>query len=742
MRQLGERTFSLNIKIIVYITLVIIIGGSLLAWNFRVRSREIMFDELYKRGASLAENVAYNARFGVVAEDRIVPKQLIEGVLEDEDVVLATIYNRDGEALAEVSKDEMLLDALPPVLVEAFHESGKRDISISGQTQFEVTAPVVLIRSRSPVMDFSEELLRLGSLEEGEEEEEGIGFGEGGEDTREPAIPEEEPETQKEIVSQGLVRIIMTPENVQMKLRKVFASGAFFTVGLIIVQLVVSYLFINFLFQPLQLLVGLAEEVARGDLTRKVEVRSRDEIGVLARSFNQMIQSLNQMVQKIQGATGRATEVSREVGRITYEIADGSNTQSQAVEETSVSTTEMETAIREISQNAAILASTAEEGASSILEMGTTIEEVAHSIEHLFRVVEDTSGSINQMDLSINQVAESSRQLSSLAEGTAAAIEQMDSSIRQVQEIASESHQVSERVSSVAEKGMRAVQTTIEGMQAIRESSRGAAEVIYQLGERVQEIGKILNVIEEVADQTNLLALNAAIIAAQAGEYGKGFAVVADQIKSLADRTRGSTKEISTLIKAVQREGERAVSAIEVGEKNVERGVSLSREAGEVLKEILSASQTTVDMARRIADATTEQARGSRQVAESAERIATMSEAITKATMEQSQGSAQVIRAADGAREVAQMVKKTTQEQTKGSRAITEAVERITEMVRYIDRATQEQNRGTERVVQAIQQIREVVSQTLSRVSRMQDTVKGLDREMEGLRQEVERFQL
>ena len=736
MRQLFDRTFSLNIKIIIYITLVIIVGGGLLAWNFQMRSRDIMFNELYKRGASLAENVAYNSRFGVVAEDRIVLKQLIEGVLEDEDVLLATIYNREGEVLAEVSKEETLGNELPPVLVEAFHESGRRDLKVLDRTTFEVTAPVVLIRSRSPVMDFSEELLRLGSVTD----EGGVVAGLPGEE--EEFVPEPSGEVEKEIISQGLVRIIMTPENVQEKLRKVFASGALFTIGLIVIQLVVSYLFVNFLFQPLQLLVGLAEEVARGDLTRKVEVKSRDEIGVLARSFNQMIQSLNQMVQKIQGATGRATEVSREVGRITYDIAEGSNTQSQAVEETSVSTTEMETSIREISQNAAILASTAEEGASSILEMGTTIEEVAHSIEHLFRVVEDTSGSINQMDLSINQVAESSRQLSSLAEGAATAIEEMDSSIRQVQEIAADAHTVSERVSHVAEKGMKAVQLTIEGMTAIRESSQGAAEVIYLLGERVQEIGKILNVIEEVADQTNLLALNAAIIAAQAGEYGKGFAVVADQIKSLADRTRGSTKEISTLIMSVQREGERAVSAIEVGEKNVERGVSLSREAGEVLKEILTASQTTVDMARRIAEATSEQARGSRQIADSAERIATMSEEITRATLEQSQGSSQVIRAADGAREVAQMVKKTTQEQTKGSRAITEAVERITEMVRYIDRATQEQNRGTERVVQAIQQIREVVGQTLSRVSRMQETVKGLDREMEGLRQEVERFQL
>ena len=735
MKKPSIRSFNLNLKLMLYFTLLIIIAGGLLSWYFQVRSRAIMINDMKKRGFSLAGNLAYNARFGVVAEDRIVLKQLIEGVLEDEDILLVEIANREGLLLASISKIEGMEDSLPPPSEESFLEEGERPLTLAHRKVFEIFAPVVIVRAHAAASAFTDELSGMGLMEK-------TGPGAG---SASSAPAEEKPQAQApqhETVSQGLVRIIMTPEGVEKKLHKIFASGALFTIGLILVQLLVTYLFINFLFQPLKSLVELAEEVAQGNLTRRVEVRSSDEIGVLARSFNQMIESLNQMVQKIRAATTRATEVSREVGRLTASIAEGSNTQSQGVEETSASTSEMETAIREISQNTTILASTAEEGASSILEMSTTIEEVAQSIEHLFRVVEETSGSITQMDLSIKQVAESSRSLSRLAEETATAIEEMDSSIRQVKESVGETHQVSEQMSHHAEKGMKAVQSTIEGMMTIRESSQRAATVIYQLGERVQEIGKILNVIEEVADQTNLLALNAAIIAAQAGEYGKGFAVVADQIKSLADRTRGSTKEIATLIKAVQHEGNRAVKAIEAGESNVERGVTLSHEAGEVLKMILSSSQATVDMARRIAEATAEQARGSRQVAEAAERITSMSEAITKATQEQSQGSAQVIRAAESSREVAQMVKKTTQEQAKGSRTITEAVERITEMVRYIDRATQEQNRGTERVAQVIQRIREVVSQNLTRIAEMQNAVKGLDREMESLHQEVERFQL
>ncbi len=128
-----------------------------------------------------------------------------------------------------------------------------------------------------------------------------------------------------------------------------------------------------------------------------------------------------------------------------------------------------------------------------------------------------------------------------------------------------------------------------------RSRPRRRSRVIRGLGASTQEIGGILDVIDDVGDQTSLLALNAAIIAAQAGEHGRAFSVVAEEIRDLADRVLVSTKEIGGLIRAVQSESEHAIGAIEAGSSSVQKGVELSVEAGRALDGITEVARETGD---------------------------------------------------------------------------------------------------------------------------------------------------
>ncbi|MBP6369060.1 MAG: hypothetical protein KA286_03555 [Burkholderiales bacterium] len=354
--------------------------------------------------------------------------------------------------------------------------------------------------------------------------------------------------------------------------------------------------------------------------------------------------------------------------------------------------------LADIYQSIETLATNAEESSSSILEMTTTNEEVAQNVGELATSVRETATSIEEMAYSIREVARNIDALSLTAEETSSSMNEMDVSIDQVQSNANETARLSEEVALDAERGAEAILKTISEINRIRESSTEAVNVISSLNTRIEAIGQILAVIDDVAEQTNLLALNAAIIAAQAGEHGKGFAVVADEIKDLAERAGGSTKEIADLIKTIQSESRNAISAVERGAQNVSRGVEVSNEAERALKKILESSQKSTAMVRAIARATVEQAKGSKQVTDAIGRIAETVQQIAAATAQQARGSDQIMKSAEKMRMITQHVERSSQEQAKGGRQITAAIEQISNMVNTLNASQRTQTRGGEQL--------------------------------------------
>jgi len=387
------------------------------------------------------------------------------------------------------------------------------------------------------------------------------------------------------------------------------------------------------------------------------------------------------------------------------QLTQGVNTQMTAGEEVARYVRETTEALRAIGQNVEVLATSAEESGSSIMEMTATNETVAENIVELAGSVRETVASIEEMAYSIKEVAKNVDALSLTAEETSSSMNEMDVSIDQVQSNANETARLSEEVAQDAERGAEAILKTIGEIYRIKESSQEAVAVISNLGSRIDAIGQILNVIDDVAEQTNLLALNAAIIAAQAGEHGKGFAVVADEIKDLAERAGASTKEIADLIKTIQSESKNAISAVERGAQNVDRGVEVSNEAERALKKILESSQKSTNMVRAIARATVEQAKGSKQVTDAIGRIAGTVQQIAAATAQQARGSELIMRSGEKMRTIAQQVERSTQEQSRGSRQITQAMESINSMVGEISNAQRTQVRGAERGLGLVSQL-------------------------------------
>ncbi len=242
-------------------------------------------------------------------------------------------------------------------------------------------------------------------------------------------------------------------------------------------------------------------------------------------------------------------------------------------------------------------------------------QEVAHSLSQ-------ASGQLSDVG---HQVVQVSRSQVNQAMQVAASVETMASTAgdmaRNTQGLASAATKVNES----AVRGGEIVSSSIQGMESVSNRIQESAGRIQALGQRSQEIGDIIGVIEDIAEQTNLLALNAAIEAARAGEQGRGFAVVADEVRKLAERPGQATKEITTVIESVQQGTADAVHSMEAGTQEAHSGMALAREAGIRLTEIVNGVQRVVDMIQTFAESTQQQSQVSGELSSSIQQVAQLS---------------------------------------------------------------------------------------------------------------------
>lgn len=244
--------------------------------------------------------------------------------------------------------------------------------------------------------------------------------------------------------------------------------------------------------------------------------------------------------------------------------------------------------------------------ASSAQETQATAMHLAEAAEHQAQEISSASDRINEIAASINQVSKNS----------------------------AESADVAQRSVQIATKGAGVVRETIAGMDSIRDQIQETSKRIKRLGESSQEIGSIVELINDISEQTNILALNAAIQAASAGEAGRGFAVVADEVQRLAERSSNATKRIESLVQTIQADTNEAVSSMEQTTSEVVAGARLAEDAGTALGEIENVSSSLAGLIEGISSA-------SQQQSAAATNITATMNTIQSITAQTSQGANQ-----------------------------------------------------------------------------------------------------
>lgn len=366
-------------------------------------------------------------------------------------------------------------------------------------------------------------------------------------------------------------------------------------IGIFLLAALISRFISNSITNPITYLVGVMNKLASGDTTARANIQTFDEIGALGRQFDMMVDQ-------------------REL----------TNAQIQKENETmNNSIIDMLQAVGAIAQrDLTIKAPVAEDITGPLGDaLNYLTEETAKVLNNVVRIASDVSSVSKQVktqsDTVIGIAAEEKREVDLSAAELSVASEEM----LNIAKLAMSCNDAAAKAIQNTDKAQETVLGTVQGITSIRDTIRETEKRIKRLGERSQEIGSVVTIINGIAERTHILALNASMHAASAGEAGKGFAVVANEVQKLAENAREATQQISSLVNNIQVETADTVTNMNDAITQVVRGTNLAQQAGNEMRETRDTTAELVQLVQQIAIGAKAQAETAQKLRERAAQI-------------------------------------------------------------------------------------------------------------------------
>ena len=419
----------------------------------------------------------------------------------------------------------------------------------------------------------------------------------------------------------------------------------------------ISYRTSNSITQPLEQLITVTKEIGdSGDLNHEIDIERQDEIGELGRSFRRMVLYLKEMA-------GVSEAIA--CGDLTVEVSPRS-----AADTLGSAFARMIDGLRHLVSSVRVGAAQVASGSNQV---AAASDESARISVNASSAIDEVTSTMHQMTVNVQTMVKNTQVQASSVSETSASIDQMVASIQRVTETAKVLLEIAQRSREEVQAGFGTMEKATDGLNRINKSIQSSGQIISSLGHRADDIGRIVEVIDDLAEQTNLLALNAAIEAARAGEHGLGFAVVADEVRKLAEKSAQSTREISELIQNIQKEARRAVDDMEKSTSIVNEGLAMGSELRAALRKIATVVTEVNKFSQEIGAATNEQSHGSSQIARATMRLNEITHEISSAVEEQAAGTQAVVQAMERMREL-------VQRSTSGSTELAASSEQMSKM--------------------------------------------------------------
>lgn len=541
----------------------------------------------------------------------------------------------------------------------------------------------------------------------------------------------------------GLISVNLSQKLEQARIREMLLAVLTVSGIVLVAAFGLSVLFSRKAIQTIENLVRVIRIAAEGDLRPSAIATTNDEFGMLARRLNQMITQLRTMSFQVQNSSAEVNEAADSIFQQMDGLMRHMEQQTASVDHTTTSVEKINHFIDSVAHNTVELLSTTAQILSSLQETRASVREVSASTGALTTNLQVISASVEQVNQSARKISDDSGKLEDIARQTEAEINLIDASFTGVSQHAEQNQQSAQKTLEAVTLGQKSVEASVQGMRELQDVATSTAQIIKEVNSWGEQVSSILDIVDDITGQTALLSLNASIISAQAGAHGRGFAVVADEIKELADRTKNSTKEIATLVHALQKKTEEGVKNTEEGIAKAEKGVQLVTAVKEALNTI---SEQASQSSQRASDTVTvlqQTASSSQLIGASMNQVTEMVSHIRHALQEEREDIEQVFSAVENISGMAEQVNRASLEQQKSAEQIARSMEDATERFSGISDQTETLRQEANQILTAMRTI-ELVSESISHnaATISSETVENLVKHSNALQDIVKIFKL